>query len=277
MDPITYLAIGHVSQDLTPAGPALGGSVTFSALTARALGCQAAILTSAPGGAPPLLQPLESLHLHRVPADHFTTFENIYTPQGRVQTLSARATPLGVGDLPPHWHSPSIVHLAPVADEVDPALVGAFPQALIGLTPQGWMRCWDASGHVSYQPWAAAPDLLPRVGAVILSIEDIRGDEALAEAYARQAAILVVTRGELGCTLYSQGDVTHIPAPRVEVKDPTGAGDIFAAAFLIRLHAAGDPISAARFATRLASASVTRVGLESLPDAATIREALSHS
>jgi sugar/nucleoside kinase (ribokinase family) len=47
--------------------------------------------------------------------------------------------------------------------------------------------------------------------------------------------------------------------------DATGAGDIFAAAFFIRLHTTRDPWEAARFATQLAAYSVTRPGLEGVP------------
>ncbi len=50
----------------------------------------------------------------------------------------------------------------------------------------------------------------------------------------------------------------------VEV-DPTGAGDIFAASFFVRLHTTRDPWEAARFATNLAAFSVLRVALEGIP------------
>jgi sugar/nucleoside kinase (ribokinase family) len=51
----------------------------------------------------------------------------------------------------------------------------------------------------------------------------------------------------------------------VEEVDATGAGDIFAAAFFIRLFNTRDPWEAARFATALAAYSVTRVGLNGIP------------
>jgi sugar/nucleoside kinase (ribokinase family) len=56
--------------------------------------------------------------------------------------------------------------------------------------------------------------------------------------------------------------------------DATGAGDIFAAAFFIRLYKTRDPWEAARFATLLASHSVTRVGLDGIPTAREIEESL---
>jgi sugar/nucleoside kinase (ribokinase family) len=56
-----------------------------------------------------------------------------------------------------------------------------------------------------------------------------------------------------------------VPTHPVEVVDATGAGDIFAASFLVRLRESGDPIAAARFASCLASQSITRRGLDSIP------------
>lgn len=277
MAAIDYLAIGHVTHDLTPAGPALGGSATFSGLTAHALGLRTALITSAPDGRQPLLDALEVLQMQRIPSEKFTTFENVYTPQGRVQTLRGRAESLRLEYMPSAWRMARIVHLAPVADEVDAALVEGFPSALIGVTPQGWMRRWDETGRVTYRPWKPQKRVLARADAVILSIEDLGGNEDQVRALAGQVRLLVVTRSEDGCTVFAGSEVHQVPAPRVEVQDPTGAGDIFAAAFLARLYATGNPVSAAQFATTLASASVTRVGLASIPTPDEIKQALAQS
>lgn len=264
---IDYLIIGHVSRDLTPQGPRLGGTVTFSALTARVLGLRAAIVTSAPDDQLPLLAPLLAIPMTRIPAETPTTFENIYTPDGRIQTIAGRAAALSFDHIPPAWRQSRIVHLAPVADEVDPALGGSFPGALLALTPQGWMRQWDETGRVFFRRWPHAQRLLEQAHAVVLSIEDVRGDEALLQEYAGQTHVLVVTRGARGCTLFVEGQAHDIPALDVTEHDPTGAGDIFATAFLARMVSTGDPFSAARFATVLAGDSVTRAGLDSIPSA----------
>jgi sugar/nucleoside kinase (ribokinase family) len=56
--------------------------------------------------------------------------------------------------------------------------------------------------------------------------------------------------------------------------DPTGAGDIFAAAFFTRLLSTRDPWEATRFATLVASCSVTRVGLGGIPTPSEIEECM---
>ena len=46
LEPIDYLLIGHLTVDLTPNGMRIGGSVTYSALLAQALGLRVGVITS---------------------------------------------------------------------------------------------------------------------------------------------------------------------------------------------------------------------------------------
>jgi len=167
-----------------------------------------------------------------------------------------------------------VVHLAPIAQEVDLGWLDRFPGALIGVTPQGWLRAWDAQGRISPIGWAAAAEVLPRADVVIISIEDVAHNEDLVQQWAAQANMLVVTRGAHGCSIHQRGDSVAVPAHLVHVVDATGAGDIFAAAFLVRLRQSNDPVVAARFANGLASQSITRRGLDSIPTPAEIERFL---
>jgi sugar/nucleoside kinase (ribokinase family) len=275
MRQVDYLVIGHASKDITPDGPRLGGTVMFSALLAKALGLQVGVLTSVPDDMLPLLHPLAGIPIVSIPTEKATSFENRYTSKGRVQMLYSRATPIGVDHVPPEWLSAPIVHLAPIADEVSPDLVQLFAKSLIGVTPQGWLRQWDEDGRVSYRPWVESAPVLSHVDATILSIEDVHHDEDMIEALAAQTNVQVVTRGAEGSTLYIQGQPQLIPAAAKAERDPTGAGDIYAAAFFSHLHATGDPVKAAHFATHLASDSVTRAGMNGIPDRKTIDLALA--
>ncbi len=270
---VDYLAIGHVSADLSAEGPPrLGGTVTFSALTAQALGLRPAIVTSAPADAP-LLRPLAGVAAAVVDAPHPTTFENVYTAGYRTQTLLHHAAGLTLAHVPSNWRAAPLVHLAPVAREVDPALAGQFPGARVCVTPQGWMREWDGAGRVAFSGWPGAETTLGRADAVVLSIDDVEGNETLVESFARHARLLAVTRGAAGCSLYAAGTRTDIPAPTRTERDPTGAGDIFATAFFVSLHQTGDALRAARLATRLAGQSVEREGLAGIPTLAEVQAA----
>ena len=82
--------------------------------------------------------------------------------------------------------------------------------------------------------------------------------------------IVAVTLADRGCLLIHKtpsGDVVSksMPAKRVEpVKDTTGCGDVFGAAFLGKLLATRDPVQAADFANFLAGLKATFSGLEGL-------------
>ena len=260
MPDIDYLLIGHVSVDLVDDGFRPGGTVTYAGRTARALGCRAAVLTSAAAEFD-FAMALPGVRVHNVPAPVSTTFTNTYTPAGRVQTIHGVAGLLRPGQLPADFSRPAIVHLGPVAREVDPDFVDAFPGALLGCTPQGWLRQWDADGRIHPGPWPAAERVLGAVDAVVLSREDVP-DEAALQEMCHQSRLLVATDGRHGCTVYWGTQVRSFPAPAVEEIDPTGAGDIFAAVFLTELwRHDGNPWPAARVANQIAAATVSTAGL----------------
>jgi hypothetical protein len=263
LEPVDYLVIGHVAHDLTPEGPRLGGTVAYSALTARALGMRVGVLTAA--GPETSLHSLEGISLHVIQSPQSTTFENIYSEHGRVQYLHAQATRLDFSQVPQIWRNTPIIHLGPIANEMDSVLPEGFTPALVGLTPQGWMRRWDEEKRVSCCEWLDAEPALAKADAVVVSREDLDNDEERIEQMSHQTKLLAVTEGAAGCVLYWHGDRRRFRALQVQETDPTGAGDIFAAAFFVRLLKTRDPWEAARFATLVASHSVTRVGLEGIP------------
>ena len=272
LQPVDYLVIGHISQDVTPAGLRLGGTVTFSALTARALGLHVGIVTAAAHDLS--LNVFDGITVVSVPSEYTTTYENIYGKGGRKQVLHHQAAHIPFESVPEAWRSASILHLGPLAQELDPQLPKGFAPSLLGVTPQGWMRKWDAQGHVSPCKWESAEMLLPQVGAVVLSREDVSGDEELIESMAHQTRVLVVTEGEAGAVLYWNGDRRRFRPPQTNEVDTTGAGDIFAAAFFFRLFTTRDPWEAGRFATQLAARSVLRIGLNGIPTQKEINECL---
>lgn len=272
LEAIDYLIIGHLTVDLTPQGPRLGGSVSYSGLTARALGLRVGIVTSWADEI--LLGPLSAIPIINYPTEHSTTFQNNYTPQGREQTILHTASALDLYQVPEAWRNAPIVHLAPVAQEVEPNLARSFPAALVGVTPQGWMRSWDQNGRVRIAEWPEADFVLSRSAAAVMSIEDVGYDEDRVEEIATSCRVLAVTEADQGARLYWNGDVRRFRPPQVQEVDPTGAGDIFAAAFFSRLFITRDPWEATRFATYLSAMSVTRPGLEGIPTLQEIEEGL---
>ena len=274
-----YLVVGHICKDLAPGGWTFGGTATFAALTAHAAGWQAHVITSTG----PDLDPravLGDIEIANSPAEHSTTFQNTYTPQGRVQTVQAVANHLDARLLRAVMldrQPVDVVHLAPIAREVDYGWLDRVRGTFIGLTPQGWLRQWAADGRVQRADWPEAEFVLKRATATVISIEDIDGDEALARQWSAWARLLVVTRGREGCSIYYDGVITDLPAMKVDEVDPTGAGDVFAAAFFIRLKQTGSPVAAARFANCMGARFVTRRGFAGIPTADEIQQCLQTS
>ena len=272
LEPVDYLVIGHVAHDLTPDGWRLGGTVAYSALTARALGLRVGVVTAS--GSETSLDALQGISVISSDSPQSTTFENIYTENGRVQYLRAQATQLNFASVPEAWRRASIIHIGPIANEVDSILPKDFSPALLGITPQGWMRERAEDGRVLHSAWKNAEPALQKASAIVMSREDVDGDDELIEHMAHQTRILAVTEASAGCVLYWNGDRRRFRAPEVHEVDATGAGDVFAAAFFIRLFKTRDPWESARFATLIASHSVTRIGLAGIPTPQEIEESL---
>lgn len=271
-----FLVVGHITKDVQAEGYSIGGTVTYSALTARNLGWRAAILTAA-GPDLDAQELLRGVMTVRLPSPATTTFQNLYPDGHRVQYLRAVAEPIPTSAVPPAWRKTPVVHLGPLARELTPNLARVFAGALIGVTPQGWMRQWDGTGRVSPKDWESAAEVLSVADVLIYSDEDVAHAPELIEVYAGLARIMVVTRSAQGADLYYQGRRRHFPAflPAADV-DPTGAGDVFAAAFLLKLHETDDPEFATHFANCVASFCVEKPGILGIPTREQVEERLAY-
>jgi sugar/nucleoside kinase (ribokinase family) len=274
MTGIDYLLIGHMTADLTPDGRLLGGTVSYAARTVHAFGLTVGVLTSAQNDEPLLSGITPYADVRVLPAEFTSTFENIYTPSGRIQYIRGVASKISTADIPTEWLSAPLVHLAPLTDEVDPQIAHLFPQATVLLTLQGWLRRWDVDGRVHFKRWHDAK-VLNSIDIVVFSEEDIIEAPDLEADFAATTRHLFVTRAEKGGTYYNAGESTTYDTPQVQVIHPTGAGDVFAASLLAALHVLnGDMQPATRVAATLAANSVTRVGLDSAPTPEEVQKAL---
>lgn len=261
--PIEYLVIGHVTADLTAGGIRLGGTCSFSGLTAQALGMQTGVLTSY--GEDLDIKPIKSLWTKNKISKKTSTFKNISNGIIRTQYLYHRAELLTKDDIPQFNPPPKIVHLGPVANEVDPDILECFPQSMKCLTPQGWLRATNADHQVIRRNWDSYEQTLSLADVAVISHEDVQMDEKLISSMANAIPVFVVTENYKGARVYWHNDARFISAPEVKYVDDTGAGDIFATAFFYRYLFTKDPWEAGRFAVMLASWSVTRMHLESIP------------
>lgn len=269
--PLDYLVIGHLTADLTEEGTRLGGTVAFSGLTAHALGLRTGIVTSCSEHLD--IKPINSLWLKIKEAEFSTTFKNISNGVNRQQYLYHVAERISTDDIPKWSPTPKILHLGPVANEIDPNILDHFSGSLKCLTPQGWFRKRNLNDKVELQPWNEWKKYLPKADAAVISIEDVQRDEDLISKMAFAIPVFAVTENYLGARVYWHNDARFFSAPEVKYADDTGAGDIFAAAFFYRYFMTKDPWEAGRFAVQLASYSVSRCHLESIPTAEEIVKA----
>ena len=73
---------------------------------------------------------------------------------------------------------------------------------------------------------------------------------------------VISTMGALGCVIYDKGEITVVPAQKVEAVDTTAAGDVFCGALAVALAEGGTLFDAVNFASRAAAISVTRMGAQ---------------
>ena len=272
-----YVAIGHLAVDRTPEGDLLGGTVLYAALAAARFGARAAVLTSAnlDGLAPHLREELariaEEVEIVTQASVATTTFTNRYLAGRREQTLHAWAGLLDLNGLPPLWRAAPAIHLAPVAQEIEPRGIARLAAHLLGATPQGWMRAWSAEQLGPIRPAALRlpREVVSRLDALVISADELVGAREVAEEVGR-AGLVVITRGARGADVIDRGRGFERHAYPVRQVDPTGAGDVFAGV-LFAARALGESTAASlRFAAAAAALSVTGRGVLCIPTRAAI-------
>ncbi len=277
-----YLVIGQIVCDIQPDGSAvLGGTALYSGLTAARLGARVGILTrgrygeTIDGIAVPSLEPYsDQMTIITQEADSPTFFVNEYQGTRRTQHVRRWAGQIDLRGLPPHWANARIIHLGPVAREIDTHQVLSLSPDFLGMTPQGWMREWpmERGGRVRHEQLRLPPELLARTDAIVVSDEEIAQARAAVTSVGRQR-LSVVTLGPNGCQITYGGNKAELPGYPVKTVDLTGAGDVFAAAFFLR---ASDPrvspVSAGRFANLVAALSLRGIGPDAIPPMAEIEE-----
>jgi sugar/nucleoside kinase (ribokinase family) len=261
----TYLLVGTVTKDLLPDDSfTIGGTVTYAASVVKQLRWRPIIVTAAASDFTPPAY-LADVDWRILPSSETTTFRNVYISHGRQQTVGPIARSITTADVPLDVRHATLVHLCPLAQDVEPEITQVFNNALLTATPQGWLRQWDTKGLVSLSHWGDSDRVLPKLQAAVISLEDVKGNWALAERWAAQTTTLIVTEGEKGCTILHQEQKISVPPRPAQPVDPTGAGDVFAAAFFIRFHETGQLWQSARFANVTASMSIERPGPEGVP------------
>jgi 1D-myo-inositol 3-kinase len=269
-----FVAIGHVTLDRFGEATRPGGSALYAAVTAHRLGLSVGLLTSHGDDFPLEVIP-SKIEVISVPAADTTLFEHRQEPSGRVSHVRSVAGPLTADDVPDDWRDASLSLLAPVVDEVDPTIATLFTDGAVGAAAQGWVRQVKPDGLVIPRAWQSPERLLQSVQALFLSREDIRGQEATVVEWFQRMPVGVLTADRVGALLFVNGERYEVEPRRANEIDPTGAGDVFAATFLIQYQRDGDPWLAAAAAACAGSLAVEGEGWSAVADRAALDAALA--
>ena len=256
------LIAGHIVKDVATDGWRPGGGVLYAAAQASRLGVDVAVVTACAGDLDPKTL-LPGVAWHVLPSPETTTFENRYEDGHRAQRLLARGAPIRFSDMPSAWLQAPILLLTPLFHEIEPADVALLKSqgSLLGVEAQGWLRELDGN-QVHPAPFEEAPAWLAG-DIVFVSNEDVEDADRVV-AWRQRMPIVALTRGRDGCTVWDESGRHDVSAAPVHEDDPTGAGDVFAAAFLIRYYETRDVIAAASFASAAGALSVRGSGPESV-------------
>ena len=266
------MAVGHVTWDVSP-GPhpnplperggirEPGGAVAFAAVTATKLGVTAGIVTSCGDDYPMSQVPISSEMWRRVASEETSTFENRYDARGdRVQVLHRRGGEISSNDLSKGWRSPAMLFVGPLTQELPVDCLDWFQPRVSCVVPQGWLRSWDMPLPSEVKVSKSPPEGMSAGWDICVISESEVEAETLGE-WRQLTRNLVVTKGSEGADLYLAGRNEPVPVPSFgdvvdgAGADTTGAGDVFAAAMLIRYAATEDAIASARYASACAALS----------------------
>ena len=252
--------VGNLSFDLIDGGPPRVGGAPFHCGRAwRALHVRVTtIARCAPEDERRFRRSFARLGLpvHFVPGRATTTFSFTYEGDRRIMRVER------VGDV---WSPDDVIDVPHGAwVHVAPLLRGDFPPRTLASIARGRRVSLDAQGltrvrergQLKLEP---EPDLEPLLRHV--SILKLAEEEAVAlvggldpEALAALGPPeVVVTFGSRGSLVVAGGNATEVTARHVEA-DPTGSGDMFAAAYVASRASGYAPTAAARRATGLVGA-----------------------
>lgn len=261
-----FVVVGHVCQDIMRDGSlGMGGSVSYAATTALRMGYPVGVVTSA-GPDLDLANALPGADIACHAAVATTVFENIYLDGTRKQILHQRADVLTCRHIPKAWREAPMVYLGSIDREIDDSVFQCFAdRSLLAVMPQGFFRRWDERGRVFFTEWDPPETLLRRISVLVISELDVPDPCHLVHEWQDLIATIVVTRAARGATVYRGGESCHYPARPTHEVDPTGAGDVFTAGFLIRLAETGNVHQAAIFGNAVASFSIEKPGVTGIP------------
>jgi 1D-myo-inositol 3-kinase len=262
---LTALVLGAVTRDVDPGGAtAPGGVVHYAGLAFAALGARTRVVTRArPEDAAELTAQLRAARVETRawPSAETTTYANDYSGSEDLHELLAASDPITPADLPEAWRHADAIHLGPLhRRDLAPETVAVL-RGRVGIDLQGLARLSSPTG-TRLAPNPALKDFLVQVAVAKAAEEEIAVllEGRTLDEFRRAFGIaeLLVTRGARGALLATRNGVEDIAAVPARKRFPTGAGDVFLAAYLYARACEREPRAAGEFAARASAAQIER-------------------
>jgi len=245
--------VGNLSIDrVAGAPPRIGGGPYHAGRALRLLAARETLVARCADADRRFLLPRLArlgLPLQVLRSAQTTEFSFAYDGDTRLMSIDAIADPWTVREARSVDRRVRWLHVAPLVRS-------DFPVETLAELARGRRVLLDGQGLVRRPELGPLrldadfdPELLRYVSILKLAEEEaeIAGDVDVRER--------IVTLGSRGALVYADGRETHVPA-RGLGRDPTGAGDAFAAAYLVSRASGHPPVAAARRATSVVGASL---------------------
>jgi sugar/nucleoside kinase (ribokinase family) len=257
--------VGNLSRDLVDGGPPrVGGAPYHAARALRVLAGTAVVAVKcAEADSRQLLPPLVGLGVPVLWRGSSSTaaFSFRYDGDRRVMSVDALGEPWSPADVSDLGRT-GWVHVGALArsDFAPETLAELARTRRVSLDGQGLVRP-PRTGPLELDA-DYDPTLLRHLSVLKLAEEEARivvGEPTEEALRALGVPEVLVTLGSRGALVLANGRLEHVPAVPVAGKiDPTGAGDAFAAAYLVSRGSGYGPAAAARRAGALVSALLER-------------------
>jgi len=269
---LRLVAVGHVTNDRLAHGRSPGGSALYAGLVAAKLGASVRIVTSFGAdftGAALLSR--AAIEVDATRSEQTTTFQEIAIGEKRSWRALSKASQLR-GPVP----QGDVLFACPVLAEVDPSCLRSPPAKIVAAGLQGWLRILGPDGLVEPRE---PPELgfLRGCKAVFCSDEDLaQNAPRVLPMLLGIAEMVVLTEGSRGALLYLGQKPHRVHAlPTKRVLDPTGAGDAFAASFLLALASGMSSFDAAVVGACASSIVIEGYGPEGIDRLTALEERLA--
>ena len=278
-----YLVVGHISKDIIITNEekeeSFGGTVIYGAFSALKYGWRSFVLSKV--NAHDFGNCIDYLAKNNVNTSFVlktleptTSFELVYSRDSRklfLKNVCDSILPKDIKAFRDLSLSFEIVHIGSIYHEVLPEtidIISKFSKKIV-IDIQGYIRKRRRNGEITLYPFKSIYEVLKRGDIIHLEENEAYAVTAIKDPILagikilrKTGKIVLVTRGEKGSLVFSGEKVLKVPAFNVEIKDPTGAGDVYTTIFSLSYYETLNLKYSAAMASSASSYLVEKYGPE---------------